>query len=64
MASIEHEAKGSLEISALTSARLLQNEKNKKKLSMCSKHQRILLFNIHDYCTVLRKEQRSEVVQD
>jgi hypothetical protein len=56
MASIEHEAKGSLEISALTSARLLQNEKNKKKLSMCSKHQTILLFNIHDYCTVLRKE--------
>jgi hypothetical protein len=32
MASIEHEAKGSLEISALRSARLLLNEKNKKKV--------------------------------
>jgi hypothetical protein len=32
MASIEHEAKGSLEISALTSARFLQNQKKRKKV--------------------------------
>jgi hypothetical protein len=34
------------------------------KASICSKNQRILLSNVNDYCTVLKKQKRSEVVPD